>query len=117
MKRNTLVFLEDILEMINLIEATTKHKSKKDFLKDKNLPDATLRRIEVIGEAVKNIPFSLRNKYPLVDWKVIAGTRDVLIHSYFGVDLGKVWDVVVRDIPKLKGQITLIYQEQLKGKK
>src|SRR3989344_1294104 len=113
MKRDDLVFLEDIIEQVNLIGASTRDKSKKDFLEDRNLHDATLRRLEVIGEAVKNISPSLKKNHPSIDWKVIAGTRDVLIHGYFGVNLEKVWDVVMRDIPKLKESIKIIYQEQM----
>ena len=55
--------------------------------------DAVIRRIEVIGEAVKNIPAELKEKYPDIPWKRIAGMRDILIHGYFSVDLNLTWKV------------------------
>lgn len=67
--------------------------------------------MEVIGEAVKNIPDNIRNEYPNIAWKQISGMRDKLIHHYFGVDLDIVWDTIKKDLPELEKQI----QEILKG--
>ena len=66
------------------------------------------RSLEIIGEAVKKLPDDLRVKYPQIDWKDIAGMRDVLIHDYFGVDYELVWDVVKNEIPTLRFQIEQI---------
>ena len=68
---------------------------------DKDILDATLRRIEVIG-AVKNLSDDLRIKYPGIEWKKITGARDIIIHAYFRVDIDVVWDIVKDKIPKLK---------------
>ena len=71
-----------------------------------------IRKIEVIGEAVKNIPTTFRNKYPNTPWKGIAGMRDKLIHHYFEVDLNRVWIAVTEEIPALKKQIQEILEKE-----
>ena len=90
MKKDIRVFIQDILESIKLIEDYAKGVSEEDFLdKDNNLQmkDAIIRRLEIIGEAVKNIPDGFKRKYPNIPWKQISGMRDILIHEYFGVKL------------------------------
>lgn len=99
------IFLGHILENIEKIDNDFADLSEVGFLKDVNIQDATLRRLEVIGEAVKNLPISFRTKYPSVPWKKMAGMRDILIHEYFGVDMKLVWKIANKDIPKLKKQI------------
>ena len=111
MKRDLKLFLEDIIEQIELIEGDS-ISSKDRFLKDLRLRDATVRRIEIIGEAVKNISSSFRKKYPEVEWKEIAGTKDIMIHAYFRVDIDIVWKIVKEDLPKLKKQINEILEKE-----
>ena len=72
---------------------------------------ASIRSIEVIGEAAKNIPDSFKEKYPEIVWKDIIGTRDKLIHHYFGVDLNAVWKVGKEDIPELKISIYVMLKQ------
>jgi len=108
MKRNFKVYINDILESIEKIEGYIKGVNEFGFKKDMQLQDAILRRLEVIGEAVKNIPQSFRDKYLKVPWKEIAGMRDVLIHGYFGVNIERVWKVVKEDIPRLKNNLLKI---------
>jgi len=81
-----------VLECIELIEKYTGGKSKEEFLKSIQLQDAVIRRIEIIGEAVKNIPEGIKKSYQDIPWKKIAGMRDILIHEYFGVDLELTWE-------------------------
>lgn len=71
----------------------------------KMLQDAIIRRIEIIGEAVKQLPPTFKKQYPEIAWKEIAGMRDILIHEYFGVNINVVWKTIQKDIPKLKEQI------------
>lgn len=112
MKEEILIFLEHILESIDKIESFSKNISKKE-LKENDLKQyAIIRAIEVIGEAVKNIPKSFRNKYPNVSWKDIVGTRDKVIHGYFNVDLDIVWEIIKDDIPILKKQIKNILEKE-----
>ncbi|MDP2631049.1 MAG: DUF86 domain-containing protein [Candidatus Uhrbacteria bacterium] len=99
------MFFSHILENIEEIEKFSKNISKSAFKKDTKTHYAVLRALEIIGEAVKNIPDSYRDKYPAIPWKGMAGMRDVLIHDYFGVDLDEVWGVVKKDIPKLKKEM------------
>jgi len=112
MKRDVCLFVEDILERINLIEDSTKDISKLKFKMDKVLVDATIRRLEIIGEAAKNIPNYFREKYGGVPWRDISGFRDVLVHVYFGVNLDKIWAVIRDDLPKLKRDIEEILEKE-----
>lgn len=99
------IFLEHILESISRIEHDLSGLSEESFSKSITIQDAVTRRLEIIGEAVKNLPDSFRKKYSKVPWRNIAGMRDVLIHEYFGVDMALVWRIAKREIPKLKKQI------------
>ncbi len=117
MKKDISIFLGHILETIERIENTLGYADKNKFSDDVDIQDAIIRRLEVIGEAAKNIPESFRNMYPLVQWAKIAGLRDKLIHFYFGVDLEKVWAVVKDDLSPLKKQIKEILAAEEKKKK
>lgn len=111
MKKNVKIFLEHILESINLIEKYIKDREKSDFLKFTQLQDSVIRRIEIIGEAMKNIPSDFKGSHENIPWKEIMGMRDILIHQYFGVDLELTWEVVKIDLPKLKKSIIFILNE------
>ena len=112
MKKEALVFIKHILESIEDIENYSKSVSKNQFFKDKKLQDAIVKRIEIIGEAVKNLPRGFTNKYPFVPWSEIARTRDKMVHHYFGVDLDIVWDIVKKDLPGLKKDIKEILDKE-----
>lgn len=75
------------------------------------MQDGVIRQLEIIGEAVRHLSNSLRIKYPHVPWRDIAGTRDKLIHDYFGIDLEKVWVMVQEDIPTLKIEVEKILND------
>ncbi len=97
--------MSHILESIIQIEEYCHEMDESYFHEDKKTQDAVIRRIEIIGEASKNLSHKLKEKYPQIPWKKMAGMRDVLIHAYFGVDIEKTWNVVINDIPLLKKQI------------
>jgi len=111
MNRDPLVFIEHILESIELIEQYTDEISRWKFNETKSIQDSVVRRIEIIGEAVKNLPVDFVRKYNSIEWSKIARTRDRMIHHYFGVDLDEVLGVVKNDLPQLKKQIQKIKEE------
>ncbi|MEA2089905.1 MAG: DUF86 domain-containing protein [Thermoproteota archaeon] len=108
MRKDPKFFLRHILESIRWIEEYTEGISKDDFLRLTKVQDAVIRRLEIVGEAVKNLPSEFREKYLDIPWRQIAGIGDVLIHGYFGVDLDLLWNVVKKDIPDLKQKISKI---------
>ncbi|MBI2560452.1 MAG: DUF86 domain-containing protein [Planctomycetes bacterium] len=112
MKRNINLYLQDIWEGILAIEEYTQTLAEEEFYKNRQVQDAVVRRLEIIGEAVKNLDDDFRNKYQYIPWKKIAGMRDVVIHEYFGVKLKRVWDVVKKDLPDLKQKILLIMEKE-----
>ena len=113
-KREWRFFLMDIKECIDKIIKYTKDMNKNQFLLDDKTYDAVMRNLQIIGEAVKQFPIQIREKYPKVAWKKIAGLRDIVTHEYFGIDEDIIWDVVHKKIPGLKPEIDTIIKEIFK---
>lgn len=111
MKKEAMIFLEHILDSIDKIDEFTEDISEEDFRNSVQLQDSVIRRIEIIGEASKNIQTGFKRNHPEIPWSKMAKTRDKLIHGYFGVDIGLTWDIVKRNLPDLKKKIRRILEE------
>jgi len=111
MKRSSKLFLADIFESIRLIEKYTKSLKYKNFLVNDKIQDAVMRRLEIIGEATKNIPPSIKKENPAIPWRQMAGMRDMLSHDYFGIVEKRIWDTIQKDLPKLKKQIAALLEK------
>ena len=107
--KNIKVFLQDILESINLIEKYTQGLSKEEFL-DKEKDNIQMKDA-IIGEAVNNIPNGLREKHNDIPWREISGMRNILVHEYFGVKMERVWKTTKEDLPDLREKINNILKE------
>ena len=103
-------YLLHIKDEIDFILSTAKNKTKEDIESDKILKRAIVRSLEIIGEATKHIDFAFRNKYPQIDWKGMAGTRDKLIHDYLDIDYDIVFDIIANELPDLEIEIKRIIQ-------
>ena len=113
-QRTYIDYLNDLVEMIKKIEDFTKGYSFMNFMKDEKTVYAVIRCFEVMGEAVKNIPEDVKNKFPRVPWKRVAGMRNKLIHGYFGVDYETLWETIKIRIPEIKPLFEEILSEQEK---
>lgn len=114
MKRDVSLFIKDILEAINDIESFIGDMNFEAFSSDKKTRTAVVHEIEIIGEAAKNIPASIRNKYKSLPWQDMAKMRDKISHFYFGVKYEIVWKVVKERLPEIKSEIERILKDLTK---
>ena len=107
-ERGVQAFLQDMLEAARRILAYTEGQDYAAFRGDHKTQDAVLRNLEVLGEAAKHIPEEVSAQYPDLPWREMAGTRDRLIHHYFGVNLDVVWGIVELELPGLVAELEAI---------
>jgi uncharacterized protein with HEPN domain len=107
-------YLQDIQEAINDIENFTQNLTYEQFTKDRKTLNAVVRSLEIIGEASKQLPDTLKAEYSELPWKEITGMRDKLIHAYFGMDTETIWQTVKQNIPPLKQTIKKMIKDQEK---
>lgn len=108
------IFLSHILESIDLIEKRMRGVSFQEFDGNIDLQDMVIRRLEIIGEAVRNLPQDFREKHSHVNWQDPAGMRNALIHGYFEVDLNVIWDTISNDLPTFKLQMQELLKKENK---
>jgi uncharacterized protein with HEPN domain len=105
-------YLQHILNETQYLIGQSEGRNKEEFLRDETRKRAFARSLEVIGEAAKQIPDEVRQQYPRIEWRAMAGMRDRLIHAYFGVDYDIVWDAVINKVPALQQEIERILQQE-----
>jgi uncharacterized protein with HEPN domain len=111
MSRNPRLYLEDMQQSCAKILRFTAGLSYEQFAHDDLVYDAVIRNLEIIGEAAKNVPDEISQRFPVIEWRKIAGFRDIVAHQYFSISDSIVWDIVVNKIPLLAREISKILQE------
>jgi len=111
MRRNFKVYFEDVLKAILNVEEYVGNLGFEEFRENKLVRDAVIRNLEVIGEAVKNIPKEIKKEHSEIEWREIAGLRDILIHRYFEVNTRILWDIVKNKLPDLKKKVSKILKK------
>ncbi len=101
MSRDTRLYLTDMRDACARILNHRGGTSREDFFANDMVRDAVLWNLLVLGEATKQVPESIRTEYPAIEWRKIAGFRDVLAHGYFGLDEDIIWDVIETKVPPL----------------
>lgn len=102
MSRDWRLYLEDMLQSCAKVMQFTAGMSQESFVNDVKTYDATVRNLEIIGEAAKRVPLDVQQQMPDIQWRKVAGFRDVLAHAYFGIDNDILWDVARNEIPRLE---------------
>lgn len=101
MSRECSLYIDDMVEAIESVIEFSKGMTRDQFFRDRKTRDATLRNLEVLGEAAKKVPPEIRGRAEEIPWRRLAGLRDILAHDYFGLDEGILWDVVEYEAPRL----------------
>lgn len=105
-------YCSHILDEIAFVQQHAQHLDKAVFLRDETLKRTCVRSIDIIGEAIKQVPDPLRQRYPTIAWRAITGMRDRLFHHYVGVDDAIVWDVIITKLPALAQAIRQILAQE-----
>ena len=102
MKRDYLVYIEDMLDAMDKAEMAVQEVDYDRFADDFMINFVVVRALEIVGEAAKRLPMAFRDQYPDIPWKKMAGMRDRIIHGYDKVNLEIVWQVIQKDVPQVK---------------
>ena len=110
MLRDYRLYLDDILDAIDLIREYLEGYDKEAFSKDRRTVDAVIRNLEIIGEAAANLPQDVKMLAPGMEWRKIVGLRNILIHQYFGINIPIVWDVASNKLESLRTACLVIME-------
>jgi len=113
--RDQKLYLRDILDAMDAIEQFVKGVDFETFKNDDMMSSAVIRKFEIIGEVTKNISEEIKQKYPTIPWRYMAGMRDRLIHFYFGIKYELVWETVKKEIPKVRPLVKKILEDLESG--
>lgn len=108
MKKDSTIYIDDMLEAIDAINRYTSGMDEIKFSQTDYIQDAVIRQLAIIGEAARNVPSDVQAKQPNIPWRKIVDFRNVIIHEYSGVSLGRVWRIIADDVPILKDQLVLL---------
>ncbi len=108
MSRDWRLYWQDVLTCCDKVVRYTEGMDQRAFEVDDRTYDAVVRNLEVIGEAAKQLPVEARQLATQVEWRKIAGLRDVLAHAYFGIDNDILWDVVTNEVPRLRAALSAV---------
>ena len=111
MERDPLVYIDHILDSIDLIDEFTQGMSLENFLEDTKTQDSVMRRLEIIGEATNKVVPEIQEVHPEVPWRMIVGMRNLLIHEYFAINNKLVWGTIKTKLPLFRDQILNIKKE------
>ena len=98
-------YIEDMIGFCDHVLKYTSGLSLDDFVDNRLVYDATLRNLELIGEAATHIPDEIREKYSIIPWRMIVATRNQLIHAYLGIDNDTLWSIILEEVPELVIQL------------
>lgn len=107
-RRDPNLLLDDIRTAIGKIEQYIRNLDKEAFLADDKTVDAVVRNLEVIGEAVRQMPEDFKQAHAQIPWGQIAGLRNRIVHVYFGLDLDLIWEIIEKDLPQLQLQLVAL---------
>lgn len=109
--KNWTIYVRDMVEFINNVESYTQGFTKSSFKNSRITYDATVRNIELIGEAASKVPTEIQARYTNIPWRLLIATRNRLIHGYFGIDDDILWDIVSNDLTSLKDELRILLEE------
>lgn len=116
MSRDPYLYLDDIVEAITKIRNYTNGIEYEIFSRDEKTVDAVIRNLEVLGEAVKNVPEEMKIQFPDIEWRKIVAIRNLMIHEYFGINKYLIWDIVTTKLDSLFEAVdSLLKAEQIEN--